>query len=202
MFLQHSAYLEASRSRVLEQPHICLPKLHALHLQCHRNKHTVHVCHSYDDAGNLSKPKTKAGNRILPLPDIAFDALEQLADVLTTFFKSYAPDLLIKDEEGAIVGLSDDAPVISDRLGNRIHPAGLGHWWYNHRAGYGLDGWTLHELRHTFLTLAAEKGVHPSVMQKLAGHSTSRLTMDIYTHVNMDAQRDAMDNLQSVFQAS
>jgi integrase len=39
----------------------------------------------------------------------------------------------------------------------------------------------LHSLRATFITLLARSGVHPSVAQRLARHSTIRLTMDIYT---------------------
>ena len=57
----------------------------------------------------------------------------------------------------------------------------------------------LHQLRHSFLTLAAQKGVHPSVMQKLSGHSTARITMEVYTHANMEDKRAAMDSLQEVF---
>ena len=44
-----------------------------------------------------------------------------------------------------------------------------------------------------------KQGVHPSVMQKLAGHSTARITMEVYTHANMDAQRDAMEAMQQAF---
>ena len=73
--------------------------------------------------------------------------------------------------------------------------------WYKRRADYGLEGWTLHELRHTFLSLAARQGVHPSVMKKLAGHSTARITMEIYTHANMNAQREAMKAIQKAFVA-
>ncbi len=62
-----------------------------------------------------------------------------------------------------------------------------------------MQGYTLHELRHTFLTLAAEKGVHPSVMQKLAGHKNPNITLGIYTYVNMEEKRAAMDALQEVF---
>nr|WP_235904745.1 hypothetical protein [Eggerthella guodeyinii] len=34
--------------------------------------------------------------------------------------------------------------------------------------------------------MLALSGVHPKVMQELAGHYSSQTTMDIYTHVNMD----------------
>ena len=61
------------------------------------------------------------------------------------------------------------------------------------------DGWTLHELRHSFLSLAAASGVHPAVMQQLAGHSSAQTTMDIYTHVNMDSKRAAVMAMQDAF---
>lgn len=160
---------------------------------------TVHVSKSYDDSGNLKTPKTKASNRILPMSDFAYDALKARYDSQLAFLKLYGQQLLVEDEKTKEVSIKRDAPVISNRFGERIHPAGLGRWWYKHRAGFGLDGYTLHELRHTFLTLAAKKGVHPSVMQKLAGHSTARITMEVYTHANMDDKRAAMDALQEAF---
>lgn len=61
------------------------------------------------------------------------------------------------------------------------------------------DGWTLHELRHSFLSLASASGVHPAVMQQLAGHSSAQTTMDIYTHVNMDSKRAAVMAMQDAF---
>lgn len=42
-------------------------------------------------------------------------------------------------------------------------------------------------------------GVHPKVMQELAGHYSSQITMDIYTHVNMDAKRQAVAAVANVF---
>ncbi|MBQ6586495.1 MAG: tyrosine-type recombinase/integrase [Coriobacteriales bacterium] len=54
-------------------------------------------------------------------------------------------------------------------------------------------------LRHTYLTLLALSGVHPKVMQELAGHHSSKITMDIYAHVNMDAKRKAMAAVSKVF---
>lgn len=47
--------------------------------------------------------------------------------------------------------------------------------------------------------LAAQQGVHPSVLQKLAGHNDLNITLGIYTHVNVDQQCVAMDSMQSVF---
>ena len=54
-------------------------------------------------------------------------------------------------------------------------------------------------LRHSFLSLAAAQGVHPSVMMRLAGHKNPNITMKIYTHVNMESKREAMDAMQAAY---
>ena len=43
-------------------------------------------------------------------------------------------------------------------------------------------------------------GVHPKVMQELAGHANSQITMDIYTHVDMTGKRAAAEALQAYFE--
>jgi integrase len=49
---------------------------------------------------------------------------------------------------------------------------------------YGLPRLTLHSLRHTWATLALERGVHPRVVQERLGHSTIAITLGIYSHVS------------------
>ena len=49
-----------------------------------------------------------------------------------------------------------------------------------------------HALRHSFVTNLAAAGVAPAVAQKLARHSTSRLTLDVYTHVGSEGMADAV----------
>ena len=41
--------------------------------------------------------------------------------------------------------------------------------------------------------------MHPKVMQELAGHSKIKLAMRIFTHVNMDAKRNAVQAVAGVF---
>ena len=43
----------------------------------------------------------------------------------------------------------------------------------------------IHCLRHTFATLLARNGASPSVAEKLLRHSDIRLTMNIYTHLDL-----------------
>lgn len=160
---------------------------------------TVTVRHSYDDQGNLNAPKTKSSKRVLPMPDIVFDGLKTREAFLIEALTKRAPELLELNDEGGITGIKGSTAIVCDNFGKRIKPNGFDQWWRKHRHLFNLEGWTLHELRHTFLTLAAQQGVHPSVMQHLAGHSNARVTMEIYTHVNLDAKRDAMKALEQIF---
>ena len=94
-----------------------------------------------------------------------------------------------------------DTPVVLDFYAQRVHPDTFGKWWERDRKLLGLDGWCLHELRHSYLSMLAQQGVHPKVMQELAGHASATITMDIYTHVNMDQKREAADVMEDAFQS-
>jgi len=52
-----------------------------------------------------------------------------------------------------------------------------------------------HALRHTFITQLARSGVHPAKAKALARHSTITLTMDVYSHVETDELRGALEML-------
>lgn len=96
---------------------------------------------------------------------------------------------------------TEDTPVVLDFYAQRVHPDTFGKWWERDRKLLGLDGWCLHELRHSYLSMLAQQGVHPKVMQELAGHASATITMDIYTHVNMDQKREAADVMEDAFQS-
>ena len=52
-----------------------------------------------------------------------------------------------------------------------------------------------HDLRHTFATLMLQNGEHPKVVQEMLGHATIAITMDTYSHVLPNMQRDAVERL-------
>ena len=156
----------------------------------------VDISHSYDTLGNLKETKTKAGMRLLPLPENVAEALKEHKRAQKVRYDR--TNQWRKPQEGYIEQ-TDESPVISDNTGSRVLPSSLSRWWTEDRVKYGLEGWCLHELRHTYLTMLALSGVHPKVMQELAGHYSSQITMDIYTHVNMDAKRDAVAAVSKAF---
>lgn len=62
----------------------------------------------------------------------------------------------------------------------------------------GVEGVTPHGLRKTFASMLARNGVHPKVAQKLLGHADVHLTMEIYTEVEDDQVRAAVQNLPTL----
>ena len=55
-----------------------------------------------------------------------------------------------------------------------------------------------HDLRHTATTLMLKAGIHPKVVSKRLGHSTTSITLDTYSHVLPDMQRDAATALDAI----
>ena len=50
-------------------------------------------------------------------------------------------------------------------------------------------------------SLLLAKGVHPRVVMEMLGHSTIALTMNVYSHVIPELQREAADKMEAVFGA-
>lgn len=159
-------------------------------------QHLVNIRHAVDTLGNLKGTKTKAGMRILPLPDITWKALQtQMVAQALQFAKTNS---YRKPEEGYLEQTAG-TPVIATHFGQRVQPGSLSRWWKSDAAKLGIENFTLHKLRHTYLTLLAQSGVHPKVMQELAGHYSCQITMDIYTHVNMAAKQQAVSAVSNIF---
>jgi integrase len=59
----------------------------------------------------------------------------------------------------------------------------------------GLPNVPFHALRHSFATLMLSGREHPKVVQEMLGHSRINTTLDFYSHVLPDMQREAVDRL-------
>lgn len=49
----------------------------------------------------------------------------------------------------------------------------------------------MHDLRHTYASIALTQGLHPKVVSEALGHSTVARTLDVYSHVVPSLQREA-----------
>ena len=66
--------------------------------------------------------------------------------------------------------------------------------WRNLRAKAGLPRLRFHDLRHTIITELAEAGVPDHVMESISGHLSRRM-LEHYSHVRLEAKREALDAL-------
>jgi integrase len=64
-------------------------------------------------------------------------------------------------------------------------------WFKKHLARAGLPSIRVHDLRHSCASLLVAQGVHPRVVMEMLGHSTIAVTLNTYSHVLPQAQRDA-----------
>ena len=173
---------------------------------------SVIVIHSaLNEDLTLKEPKTEAGYRTLPLADHLAEQLMKRKAVQVAQFLKREPKYVVKvsadsgkpagavEVDGELYDLKPEAPMVCDEFGKRMKPHAFSVWWTHNRARLDVDGFTLHGLRHSFLSAAAANGVHPAVMQQLAGHKSAETTMDIYTHVNMASKRSAIDVLQAAY---
>ena len=61
----------------------------------------------------------------------------------------------------------------------------------------GLPGMRYHDLRHGAASLMAAQGVSARVAMEILGHSNISTTLNIYTHIAPELQRDATDKVAS-----
>jgi integrase len=128
----------------------------------------------------LTEPKTQKGRRAVVLPGLAVDALrprrgrqhEEMMKVRDVWDNG---DLLFPNEIGK--------PIERQNLIRRSFKKLL--------AKAELPDVRFHDLRHTAATLLLSLGEHPKVVQERLGHATIAVTMDIYSHLMPDMQRDA-----------
>ena len=60
-----------------------------------------------------------------------------------------------------------------------------------------LPNFSCHSLRHSFVTRLVEAGVSIPVIQRLAGHSRSDVTLDVYTTVTDEFKEREFDDFQA-----
>jgi integrase len=65
-------------------------------------------------------------------------------------------------------------------------------------AAVGLPRMRFHDLRHGAASLLLAQGVAPRVVMEILGHSTIALTMNTYSHVIPELQRDAADRMDAL----
>ncbi|MFT9497209.1 tyrosine-type recombinase/integrase [Anaerosolibacter sp.] len=60
----------------------------------------------------------------------------------------------------------------------------------------GLPLIRFHDLRHTFATIALKNNINPKIVSEILGHSKIQMTLDLYSHVLPDMQKEAANLLE------
>lgn len=130
-----------------------------------------------------SSPKTKAGKRTIPLIPSLVDMLLKLKEERELEKQKFKD---VYQDNGLIFcnyyGVSLNYTAISKKIQTICKKA-------------GLNGVHPHTLRHTFATRGLENGIDLKIMQELLGHSSIKMTADLYTHVLPETKKNSMMKL-------
>jgi integrase len=144
----------------------------------------VEVSQRADAAHRIGRLKTKAGYRSIPCPPIVLNALRE--------WKLLCPkgdmDLVFPNGVGRVesyANLLERGFQPTQKAAGIVDPEG--------RPKYGM-----HSLRHACASLWIESGHNPKQIQRLMGHSSIKMTFDVYGHLFSDAEADqrAAETLQ------
>ncbi|WP_327577877.1 tyrosine-type recombinase/integrase [Streptomyces sp. NBC_00145] len=85
--------------------------------------------------------------------------------------------------------------VFTTRTGRPVEPRNVYRSFTRVAQSAGIRVVRLHDARHGTATLLTAAGVAPRVVMEILGHSQISITMDVYTHVVQDTQREAMSHM-------
>ncbi|MGG5736766.1 tyrosine-type recombinase/integrase [Bacillus cereus group sp. IBL03679] len=122
----------------------------------------------------ITKPKTKASNRIIMLPSLVIDLLKNLKEHATL-----------------------KAPVKSDyvvfgEFYTCISASTLGRKYTNYALSAGVKRILLHEFRHSHASYLINKGVSPLMVAQRLGHSDVATTLNTYSHLYPSKQAEVV----------
>jgi integrase len=118
----------------------------------------------------LSTPKTKKGRRLIVLDQATVSALRKLRA------------RQMKNSLGKGIPWQQSQPVFVTEDGHPYHPERVSKLFAQAAKRDGLPRIRLHDLRHTYATLALSAGVHPKIISERLGHANIAITLDCYSH--------------------
>ena len=122
-------------------------------------------------------PKTKSGRRCIQIPTTLLELMKN------TYEDRHA------GENDYIVCQQDGTPYKSDSFSLKFR---------RFLEANGLRHLRLHDLRHINATIMLTSGISPKVAQERLGHASYQITMDIYSHVLQNVEKEAANKIDSV----
>lgn len=137
--------------------------------------------------------KTDAGARLIELNQAATEAVTRLYMRAQTLGASESDHYLLpaelsrhtKNGDPLKGGIGFDA---------RLHQESWRSAWRSLLKAVGLEGLRFHDLRHSFVSFMAERGVPLPIVRSMVGHMSAKMTR-YYTHISTQAARQAVELL-------
>ena len=152
---------------------------------------TVNIKRQYEAVATkgviLKEPKTEAGKRNVDLP-------QKLIDLLAEYREWYKEQ---KAKLGDKWGGADNLFIA--KSGKRLHPTTIRNWLDDVLKKAGLPHYTVHSLRHTYITLLIDAQIPVTTVSKMVGHAKSSTTLGVYTACMWDHDQVAADSLDEYF---
>lgn len=138
---------------------------------------------------HITEPKTQAANRVIPLPPDTIEVLREHRKTQAAQKAQALQDGRIWEEHGLI---------FTTATGKPIHPRDLGVYWTQGIRKAGLPHIRIHDIRHTFASLAISQGVDVKQLSEVLGHANTSMTLNTYSHVFAKAKRTSILNLPAL----
>jgi len=127
-----------------------------------------------------------------------FDLIDQKHSMYATGEYKGAARYKLRSEPISI--RSDNNLVFCTKLGASWFATDIGRRFREISKKAGISGISIHSLRHTFATRGLEQGIPLKVMQELLGHTSIKMTADLYTHVLPGTKHNEMMKLSDAIQ--
>jgi len=132
----------------------------------------------------FSEPKTAKSRRTLPMPKNFFVELKRhkrlQAEQMLKLGQSY-------ERNNFVFATDEGKPIYLRNLRKRNFAKIL--------EKADLTGFRLYDLRHSTATLLLSEGINPKIVSERLGHASIVLTLDTYSHVLPDMQKEATSKL-------
>ena len=145
------------------------------------SKKTIHIKHTYDfRQKERTTPKTIKSDRVITAPQKVLDIIkEQIIENATNGF--------------------DTDFIFINTLGEPITNARVISALKRHGQKIGIDkNITTHMFRHSHISLLAELGIPLTAIMDRVGHSDSKTTLEIYSHVTQKMVSDISSKLDKI----
>jgi integrase len=132
-------------------------------------------------------PKTYGSQRSISLPNLVMIELER--------------HQRIQRQERISKGntYQNNDLIITTSLGTPVSPRNLLRSFKKILKKASLPDIRLHDIRHTHATLMLQQGEHPKIVSERLGHSNTRVTLDTYSHVLPNMQKDAVERFEKYY---